>query len=73
VGRDYSSKEAVLAVGPVLDFVRFTRSVKPMRSTGPSVGGAPENEILAGIDRPQRKSWVRDERLGRSLPEAVTQ
>jgi hypothetical protein len=57
VGRDYSRRKQFLPSIRCQTSFGFTRAVRPTKSTGPSVGDAPENEILASIDRPQRKSW----------------
>ena len=57
MGRDYSGGAQFLPSIRCQNSFGFTRAVRPTKSTGPSVGGAPENEILASIDRPQRKSW----------------
>ena len=47
-GTRLQQKEAVLSSIRCQTSFDFTPAVKPRKSTGPSVGGAPENEILAG-------------------------
>lgn len=48
MGRDYSSRKQLLPSIRCQTSFGFTRAVSPTKSTGPSVGGSPENEILAG-------------------------
>ena len=48
MGGDYSRRKLFFASSRCQTSIGFTRAVRPTKSTGPSVGGAPENEILAG-------------------------